>query len=258
MKKNITTILFAFIILSFLPPYTACKLRRETQSETITVTDQLGRSITIPRHMARVAALHHFGGKIVYALKQQRQLVEQSIYGKEAKALAQVDPEFAAMPKSQESYTINYETLIGLKPQCVFVYASFSKTDMQYLENAGIKVIAVRGETLEESFAAVRLIAKVLDCPDKGEEYIRFCQRLTSLVEERIQAIPPDRRLKVVFTGPKSIYTIASGEMMDTIARTLLPSEIPISIVTSVIGAPFLGYLIINRKRIGAAGELGN
>jgi len=46
--------------------------------------------------------------------------------------------------------------------------------------------------------------------------------------------------------------------LMDTLARTLLPSEIPISIVTSVVGAPFLGYLIINRKSMGAAGELGS
>jgi iron complex transport system permease protein len=46
--------------------------------------------------------------------------------------------------------------------------------------------------------------------------------------------------------------------LMDTIARTLLPSEIPISIVTSIIGAPFLGYLILNRKRIGVAGESGS
>jgi iron complex transport system permease protein len=46
--------------------------------------------------------------------------------------------------------------------------------------------------------------------------------------------------------------------LMDTLARTMLPSEIPISIVTSVVGAPFLGYLIISRKSMGAAGELGN
>jgi iron complex transport system permease protein len=40
--------------------------------------------------------------------------------------------------------------------------------------------------------------------------------------------------------------------LMDTIARSVLASEIPISIITSIIGAPFLGYLILNRKRTGA------
>jgi iron complex transport system substrate-binding protein len=215
MNRIYTAILSVLILLiPFMLTFAGCKLRREIQSDTITVTDQLGRLITVPRHLTRVAALHHFGGKIIYALRQQRRLVEQSLYGKEAQALARVDPEFAAMPKSQDSHNISYETLLGQKPQCVFVYASFSKSDMQYLENAGIPVVAVRGETLEESYEAVRLIAKVLDCPEKGKDYIAFCRSLVSMVEERIRAIPPDKRLKVVFTGPKSIYTIASGEMI--------------------------------------------
>jgi iron complex transport system permease protein len=43
--------------------------------------------------------------------------------------------------------------------------------------------------------------------------------------------------------------------LMDTLARTVLASEIPISIVTSVVGAPFLGYLVISKKRMGASVE---
>ena len=46
--------------------------------------------------------------------------------------------------------------------------------------------------------------------------------------------------------------------LMDTLARSVLASEIPISIVTSVIGAPFLGYLVISKKSMGASGELGS
>jgi iron complex transport system permease protein len=46
--------------------------------------------------------------------------------------------------------------------------------------------------------------------------------------------------------------------LMDTVARTILASEIPISIITSIIGAPFLGYLILNRQRAGAYGEPEN
>lgn len=46
--------------------------------------------------------------------------------------------------------------------------------------------------------------------------------------------------------------------LMDTLARSILASEIPISIVTSVVGAPFLGYLVISKKSMGASGELGS
>ncbi|NLW92548.1 MAG: iron ABC transporter permease [Syntrophomonadaceae bacterium] len=36
--------------------------------------------------------------------------------------------------------------------------------------------------------------------------------------------------------------------LMDTLARTATTSEIPISILTSIVGAPFLGFLVLSRK----------
>jgi iron complex transport system permease protein len=41
--------------------------------------------------------------------------------------------------------------------------------------------------------------------------------------------------------------------LMDTLARTITSSEIPISIITSLVGAPFLAYLLL-RGREGAWG----
>jgi iron complex transport system permease protein len=38
--------------------------------------------------------------------------------------------------------------------------------------------------------------------------------------------------------------------IMDTVARTISASEIPISIITSVLGAPFLGYLVVHRSAV--------
>ncbi len=191
-----------------------CNYRTVQHDETITVTDQLGRTVAVPRHMTRVAALYHFSGRIAFALGQRDRLVEQSLSGKEAKAMASIDAKFAAMPRIADGHGINFESLLALKPQCAIVYASFSRSQMAQLENAGIKVIAVKGETFEESLVAVRLIARVLDCEEKGEEYIRSCESLMSLVADRIRNIPLHQRLRVVFTGPKSLYTVATGEML--------------------------------------------
>lgn len=64
-----------------------CEFYKKKQTEMRTVTDQLGRQVTIPKTIKKVAALRHFGGKIVYALGKQDLLVERSIYGQEALAL---------------------------------------------------------------------------------------------------------------------------------------------------------------------------
>ena len=46
--------------------------------------------------------------------------------------------------------------------------------------------------------------------------------------------------------------------LMDTIARSFLANEIPISIITSIFGAPFLGYLVMKRREIGVNNELAH
>ncbi len=46
--------------------------------------------------------------------------------------------------------------------------------------------------------------------------------------------------------------------LMDSVARTLMASEIPISIVTSIFGAPFLGYLVLNRGGSGIGSHATN
>lgn len=201
------------IVLLVVGVFCGCGNRTATNDQTITVTDQIGRAVEIPRPLERISAMHHFGGRIVYALGQQSRLVEQVLYGLDARAMAAVDPHFAALPKTLESHGLNVEHLVALKPQCVFVYAT-DLSDMEQLKNAGITVIAVKGETLEESFTAVRLMAAVLGCTDKGEAYINDCRRLLALVQDRLKDIPPDKRRRVLFTGPKSIYTVATGQML--------------------------------------------
>jgi iron complex transport system substrate-binding protein len=193
-----------------------CTRSAEVQQETVTVIDQLGRTVEVPRRIDRIAALHHFGGKIVYALRQQDKLVDQSLYSMEAQAMERVDERFAALPKLLDGREISVEQMVSLKPQIAFVYASFDRAEMKQLTNAGISVVAVRGETLKESFDAVNLVARVLGCQDAADVYVKDCTALLSLVAQRLKNIPPDRKARVMFAGPKSIYSVATGEMLQT------------------------------------------
>ena len=115
---------------------------------------------------------------MVFALGAQDLLVDQALYHRENQAMAKVNPSFAAKPKLIQGHDINYEQLVALRPDIAIAYTSFDPSDLEQLEDAGIKVIAIRGETLEESFAGVRLVAKVLGREQRGEEYIDDCRRL--------------------------------------------------------------------------------
>ncbi len=178
------------------------------------VRDQLGRWVTLPQPLERIATLHHFGGRIVFALGQEDKLVQQGLYGRDAAAMAAVDPVFAALPSPTEGNDLSVEELVVLGAQLVFVYASFERSAIDALERVGISVIALKGETMQESFEAVRLVGEVLDCQEQAESYIEDCRDLLDLVQARVADIPPERRPRVLFSGPKSVYTAATGEML--------------------------------------------
>jgi iron complex transport system substrate-binding protein len=180
--------------------------------ETVTYQDQEGRAVTVPRHIERLSG----EGEIVYALGQQHKLVDRGLYGLLAETMATLEPGFAARPAILEVGKLNVESLASLKPQIVFANAVFHKDTKERMEDAGLKVFAVKGENIAESFETVRLMGRVLGCADKADAYLADLQRLLNLVEERTKDIPSERRLKVMFAGPRSVYTVATGEMLQS------------------------------------------
>jgi len=226
MLKKLATFLSIVLLLVSL---TACKQEQaalkdevaDSKSLTFTVTDQLGRQVEVPQDIQRIAALHYLGGYIAFALGQQDKIVDQSFAGKLGKAMASVDDQFAAKSAMPTGSKLNLEHMNSLNPQVVFVYASFDTEQIQQIENAGMKVIAIRGETIEESFEAVRLMAKVLGCEDKGAKYIMACEKLLAMVKDRVGTVSMQQRPKVMFAGPKNVLTVATGEMLQaTIAES--------------------------------------
>ncbi|MCY6369783.1 FecCD family ABC transporter permease [Clostridium ganghwense] len=60
--------------------------------------------------------------------------------------------------------------------------------------------------------------------------------------------VGPENKVLIPFSA---IFGALFTLIMDIVARTIFPGEIPISILTSCVGAPFLGYLLIkyNKKK---------
>ncbi|MBU3950908.1 MAG: ABC transporter substrate-binding protein, partial [Proteobacteria bacterium] len=213
--KDLNSIRIFLALGLFLLCIPGCTFSDDPGKNLVTITDQLGRQVAVPKKPARIVALHHFGGKIIYALNQQHLLVERSIYGREAIARSRVDKVFAALPSMIQNHGYNVEGLVSLNPDLVFAYASMGPSEMKLFENTGIPVVAVKGETFEESIEAIRLMAGILGCREKGDAYIRACQNLLDRVRQRLKGQVTHPR-KVMFAGPKSIYSVATGNMLQS------------------------------------------
>ena len=190
-----------------------CDFMSQKQGQTRTITDQLGREVRIPANPKKIAALHHFGGKIIYALSQQGLMVDRGIYGKEAEARSKIDKAFMALPNIIEGHVYNVEGLVSLNPEIIFAYASMDKLEIDQFKNAGIPVVAIKGETLEESYEGIRLVSDVMNCKDRGDAYIKACQDLVDMVQSRLKG-HVEKPINVMFAGPRSIFSVATGNML--------------------------------------------
>ncbi|MCK5099823.1 MAG: ABC transporter substrate-binding protein [Desulfobacteraceae bacterium] len=212
---GIKTAKFVIIFLLSLFCIAGCEFIKEPTHETIIVKDQLGRKVEVPKQIERIAAFRHFGGKIVHALQKQHLLIEKSIYGSEAAALSKIDKEFAALPDLLAGHSYNFEGIVALRPQIVFMYATSDRTELEQFENVGIPVVFVKGETIEDSFEAVKLMSKVFNCEERGKKYIKACRDILDLVENRLKN-HVSQPAKVMFAGPKNIYSVATGNMLQS------------------------------------------
>lgn len=220
MKRKARTILSLFLVMlilgqSFAGYAKQAEAKSKKTETTITITDMMNRKVTLPKNIKKFTGTHHFGGEVAYALGQQDKLIDQAVYGSLQTALCKVDKSFAAKPVIIQGKSFNLEQLVALKPDVVFIYATSDASMIESLEAVGIKCVAVRGETLEESYASIRLIAKILNCEEKGESYIAECDKILKIVSSRVNKIPTNKRARVLFAGPKSVYTVASDDMMD-------------------------------------------
>ncbi len=180
-----------------------------------TIVDQVGRTVEIPEKIERVAALHPFGGKLVYALGQGDKMAHKFLFWKEGDVMESLDTAYAALPelKTDPHQTVTAEAIMTVKPDIVFSYAAFDQFEIEECASKGLTVVGIKGETLEETYEAIQLIGKVLGCKKDADDFEAYIKEKVILVEKRSKGVKDEEKPKILFTGPKGMYTVASGDM---------------------------------------------
>ena len=200
------------------------------QTEKLVITDMMGRQVEIPDNLQRIATLKYMG-HLVYALGQQDKMVHQGLLGEAGKGKAKIDPKFAALPAFKNEVSV--EEVLALKTQLIFVYGDFDQAIMKQYNDVGIKVVALKGETLEESYQAVKLMGKILGADQQAELYVKYCQNDVSNIKDRLKDLPADQKPKVLMAGPKSIYTAATKDMT---ANSMIETAGGVNVAKDAVG----------------------
>ncbi|MDW3778773.1 ABC transporter substrate-binding protein [Kluyvera cryocrescens] len=198
-----------------------------------TVTDQLGRQITLPDSVNRVVVLQHQTLNLLVQLN-----AADDIVGVLSSWKKQLGPEFARFMPSIDKMSmpgdltqVNIESLLALHPQVVFVANYAPEPMIQQIQNAGIPVVAISlredaaGEKnkMNPSMAdeerayneglkqGIRLIGEVVNRQAEASALIDYTFAARAKFNAPVAAIPPAEKVRVYMANP-DLNTYGSGK----------------------------------------------
>lgn len=198
-----------------------------------TVTDQLGRQVTLPDHITRVVVLQHQTLNLLVQLH-----AAEDIVGVLSSWQKQLGPQFARfMPEIGQLATpgdltqVNIESLLALRPQVVFVANYAPPAMIAQIQQAGIPVVAISlrqdaaGEknkmnpTMadeEQAYNAglvegIRLIGEVVERQPEAEALIHYTFAARKQANAPVADIPPNQRVRVYMANP-DLNTYGAGK----------------------------------------------
>ena len=195
------------------------EITAQADSVNRTVTDSLGRKVTIPREVRSVISTCPTITAIVYMLAPDKLLGWNFM------------PDTRNMPEKYQKLQViggwfglwsgNYETMISMRPDVILYETMFDNSDGGDLDTANerqrkfgsIPLLAIfNSGDMEYLDKIVLFIGDILDSRSKAEDLVRSHREVHGTVTEKIARIPSDKRVRVYYAeGPKGLFTDPAG-----------------------------------------------
>jgi iron complex transport system substrate-binding protein len=132
-----------------------------------TITDQLGRHVTVPDNPQRVVSLAPSITEIVFALNQGHRLQGVTTY-------SDFPSEAVKLPKVGSYVHLDLEKIVALKPDlCIAIKDGNPRVIAQRLESLKIPVYAVHPNNLETIMKTVLEIGALLNARDQADKLVQ-------------------------------------------------------------------------------------
>lgn len=178
------------------------------RAETLTFRDKLGRNVDVPLPVKRAVFFETY--ELTAALGVWDRIAGISRYAYENDLVLALKPDIAkTIPSAGSGADVNIEALLRLRPDLVITW-TFKPESLRFMEEKGLKVIALYPESLAELYEAMRLQGRLFGKERKVEDCIGRMQKMFSLIAERCRAVPPGKRKRVIWLAGKQT-TVAGG-----------------------------------------------
>ncbi|MBS4007308.1 MAG: cobalamin-binding protein [Clostridium sp.] len=175
----------------------------------LTVTDDLGREVTLSAKPERIVSLLPSLTEILFALEEGGRVVgvtDWCTYPTEAQERVKVGGIF----------NLNAESILALEPDLIVTGNSENLAEtFSFLDGTGIPYLVVDPQNLEEIELSITKIAEVVGSAAKGEAIVAQLQADRAVIAERVAAIAEaDRPSVFVMIDTESLFTVGEGEFL--------------------------------------------
>ena len=186
--------------------------------KTVSVVDCIGRKVSGPAKVERIACLYAFAAHVVVMLDRGKNIVAVSKGPKRDILLNRLCPEIgnALVPKGQSN--VNIEELLLARPDIVFVPGDIGRnaSELQKMETFRLPVLTVDYHDITGQQRAIAMIGEAIGARERAEAYNRYYDRCIDRIREGVSHILPDQRV---------LAYLATVEATRTYGKQSLPAE---------------------------------
>lgn len=186
--------------------------QNNTQNETLTVVDDMGRVVKVPQPVRRVVSTAPSNTEILFAVGAGSLVVgvdNYSDYPEEAKNITKV----------ADFVSINVELVYSLKPDVVFAYYG-QRVGIERLAELGIAVVTIRPQTIDDVLNEIMLIGTICGKRERAETLVNQLSQRIEKVVNATKELNDSARPRVYFECWNSPYISAGpGSFINDMIR---------------------------------------
>jgi len=239
MKK----ILSIFLVLAMMFSFAACKKEETTAAQTaaqpteqaaeqpveqptepaaepvavtqypLTITDQIGRTVTIEQQAERIVSGYYISSSTLIALGLTDKMVgvEEKIEKRPIYKLAapQLIDTTANVGSAKQ---FNLEACIAANPDVVFLPKK-AKDNAASLEEVGIKVIVVNPESHEKLVEMINIIAQICGAEERASQLVAKYDEVLAKLDSLSSSVAEEAKPTIYMCGTSSYLTTAPKDM---------------------------------------------
>ena len=157
----------------------------------MTVTDDLGRQVTIDKEPQRIISLGPANTETLFALGLGDKVAGVSEY-------CDYPAEAREKPKMGGFSTPNAELIVAAQPDLVLAVV-MQEEYVRQLEDAGLTVIAIEPLNLEQVFEKVKLVGQVTGVTEAADNLVADMQRRVDVVTAKVSSLSEKQKPTVFF-----------------------------------------------------------